>query len=59
MAILFCHKSHITCPSEKMKIGKDEDGKFQGRFRDSTMDYTFFLLLYFSFSIFDLIDEEI
>ena len=29
MAILFCHKSHITCPSEKMKIGKDEDGNFK------------------------------
>ena len=44
-----------------MKIGKDEDGNFKiSRFSDSTVDYTCFgfLKYIFSFSIFDLIDEE-
>ena len=42
MAVLFWHKSHITCPSEKMKISKHEDGNFKEDAVNDTVDDTCF-----------------
>ena len=55
MAILFCQKSHITCPSEKNEDWKGWRWKFQGRFSDSTVDYTCFGFLKYIFHFQSLI----